>query len=198
MSHLSGLEASSLSAVEKANPSLPGPTVPTLTNKDTSLIPSSYVLNVLAYSSPWIDLCSKDPVIASISRQALNLEVAYANFCGVRSVVIPGPRQDGDGKAIAQYVRAVQETFDVATRVNIIIHMPMYREPGLEEKAELLSEELQGPKAVAKAGPKEEDEVDLFGAWDTWHTIRSVCQYSTRLFVGEATLTCSNSSLLLH
>lgn len=186
-----------MSAAEKANPSLPGPTVPTLTNKDTSLVPSPYVLNVLAYSSPWIDLCSSDPIIASISRQALNLEVAYANFCGVRSVVIPGPRQDGDGRAIAQYVRAVQEAFDVATRVNIIIHMPMYREPGLEEKARLLSEELQGPKDVAKAGPKDE-EVDLFGAWDTWHTIRSVCQYSTRLFVGKATLIYCISSLLAH
>lgn len=177
-----------MSAAEKANPSLPGPTVPTLTNKDTSLVPSSYVLNVLAYSSPWIDLCSSDPVIASISRQALNLEVAYANFCGVRSVMIPGPRQDGDGRAIAQYVRAVQETFEVATRVNIIIHMPMYREPGLEEKARLLSEELEGSEDAAKAGLKDE-EVDLFGAWDTWHTIRSVCQYSTRLFVGEGLLT---------
>ncbi|KAJ0107284.1 hypothetical protein J7T55_015749 [Diaporthe amygdali] len=180
--YLSDLEASSLSAAEKANPSLPGPTVPTLTNKDTSLVPSSYVLNVLAYSSPWIDLCSTDPIIASISRQALNLEVAYANFCGVRSVVIPGPRQDGDGKAIAQYVRAVQEAFEVATRVNIIVHIPMYREPGLEENAKLLSEELQEPKNVQKAGAQDE-EVDLFGAWDTWHTIRSVCQYSTRLFV---------------
>lgn len=186
-----------MSAADKANPSLPGPTVPTLTNKDTSLVPSSYVLSVLAYSSPWIDLCSSDPVIASISRQALNLEVAYANFCGVRSVVIPGPRQDGDGRAIAQYVRAVQETFEVGTRVNIIIHMPMYREPGLEEKAKLLSEELQGSNDVPKAGPKDE-EVDLFGAWDTWHTIRSVCQYSTRLFVGEDALFYHISALPLH
>ncbi|POS76070.1 arginine N-methyltransferase skb1 [Diaporthe helianthi] len=182
-SHLTGLEASSLSAADKANPSLPGPTLPTLTNKDTSLVPSSYVLNVLAYSSPWIDLCSADPVIASISRQALNLEVAYANFCGVRSLVIPGPRQDGDGRAIAQFVRAVQETFEVTTRVNIIIHLPMYREPGLDERVKLLSEELHAHEHVTKGGSMHEDEVDLFGAWDTWHTIRSVCQYSSRLLV---------------
>lgn len=191
---MSGVEASSLSAAEKANPSLPGPTVPTLTDKDTSLVPSSYVLNVLAYSSPWIDLCSDDPVVASISRQALNLEVAYANFCGVRSLVIPGPRQDGDGRAIAQYVRAVQEAFEVATRVNIIVHMPMYREPGLDEKVKLLSEELHAHKAVTKAASRDEEEVDLFGAWDTWHTIRSVCQYSTRLFVGKPLLTQPSST----
>ncbi|KUI67973.1 Protein arginine N-methyltransferase skb1 [Cytospora mali] len=184
-SHLKELENSGLSAAEKANPSLPGPIVPTLTNKDTSLFPCSYILNVLAYSSPWIDLCSSNPLIASISRQALNLEVAYANFCGVRSVLIPGPRQDADGKAISQYARAIKEVFHVASRVNIIIHMPMYREPGLEEKAKLLSEELEGPSKVGLGGAssQNDDEIDLFGAWDTWHTIRSVCQYSTRLFV---------------
>lgn len=123
--------------------------------------------------------------------------MAYANFCGVRSLVIPGPRQDGDGRAIAQYVRAVQEAFEVATRVNIIIHMPMYREPGLDEKVKLLSEELDARKAVTNAGSRDDEEVDLFGAWDTWHTIRSVCQYSTRLFVGKTLLTQPSSTPLL-
>ncbi|ROV95112.1 hypothetical protein VSDG_05849 [Cytospora chrysosperma] len=181
-SHLDEIENSGLSAAEKANPSLPGPIVPTLTNKDTSLFPCSYILNILAYSSPWIDLGSSNPLIASVSRQALNLEVAYANFCGVRSVLIPGPRQDADAKAILQYARAVKEVFHVASRVNIIIHTPMYREPGLEEKAKLLSEELGGPSNVEN-GSTQNDEIDLFGAWDTWHTIRSVCEYSNRLFV---------------
>lgn len=184
-SHLEELENSGLSVAEKANPSLPGPVLPTLTNKDTSLFPCSYILNVLAYSSPWIDLCSSNPLIASISRQALNLEVAYANFCGVRSVVIPGPRLDANGKAVAQYARAIKEVFHVASRVNIIIHMPMYREPGLEERTKLLSEELEG-SSNAEKGTSQDDEIDLFGAWDTWHTIRSVCQYSTRLFVGKS------------
>lgn len=144
--------------------------------------------NVLAYSSPWIDLASSNPIIASISRQALNHEVAFANWCGVRSVVIPGPRQDEDGRAVSQFARAIQEVFSVASRVNIIIHMPMYREPGLEEKADLLSAELEGPKAVATPD-KKTDEIDLFGAWDTWHTIRSVCDYSTRLYVGTCQVT---------
>lgn len=173
-----------LSPQEKANPSLLGPMVPSLTDEDTALGPSNYIGNVLAYSSPWIDLGSSNPIIASISRQALNHEVAFANWCGVRSVVIPGPRQDEDGKAIARFARAIQEVFLVATRVNIIIHMPMYREPGLEEKADLLTAELETSKGAA-TGDKKTEEIDLFGAWDTWHTIRSICDYSTRLYVGK-------------
>lgn len=181
--HVSELETS-LSEKERANPSLPHPIVPTLTDKDTSLGPSPYISNVLAYSSPWIDLGSSDPIIASISRQVLNLEVAFANWCGVRSVIVPGPRRDEDGKAVALYARAIRETFDVATRVNIIIHMPMYREPGLEEKATLITTELLGDDGAGK-NTAQSEEIDLFGAWDTWHTIRSVCNYATRLYVGK-------------
>jgi protein arginine N-methyltransferase 5 len=168
-------------ASQQPNPSLPGPVVPTLTDKDTALFPSDYLGSLALYSSPWIDLCSPDPHISSISRQVLNLEAAYANFCGARTIVIPGPRQDDSGRGIAQYARAIREAMHVANRANIIIHMPMYREPGLEEKVETLSS-IFNPGSDS-AGDDKKKEVDLFGAWDSWNTIRSVCSYSMRLFV---------------
>ncbi|KAH6621244.1 PRMT5 arginine-N-methyltransferase-domain-containing protein [Chaetomium sp. MPI-SDFR-AT-0129] len=161
------------------NPSLPGPVVPTLTDEDTLLSPSNYIGSLVLYASPWIDLCSADPHISSISRQVLNLEAAYANFCGARTIIIPGPREDSSGRDVAQYARAIREAMNVAGRANVIIHMPMYREPGLGEKVETLSS-IFGPGD----GPKEDTgEIDLFSAWDSWHTIRSVCNYSMRLFV---------------
>ncbi|CAN8103609.1 unnamed protein product [Discula destructiva] len=177
-----GERETSLSQTDLTNPSLPHPIVPTLTDKDTSLGPSPHIGNVLAYSSPWLDLGSSNPIIASISRQVLNLEVAFAAWCGVRSIIVPGPRRDEDGRATALYARAIRETLDVANRVNIIIHMPMYREPGLEEQAELLTTELLGSDDGSKKTALSE-EIDLFGAWDTWHTIRSVCDYVPRLYV---------------
>lgn len=164
--------------------SIPNPIVTTLTDKDTSLVPGGYVSAVVAYSSPWIDLCSPDPLIASISRQVLNLEVAYASFCGCRSIIIPGPRDDGRPKHIAQYARAVQEAFLVAHRTSLIIHMPMYREPGLEEEEKTLSQLL----GAASPPTQPSEEIDLFSAWDTWHTIRTICNYSARLFVGKSSL----------
>jgi protein arginine N-methyltransferase 5 len=112
----------------------------------------------------------------------LNLEAAYANFCGVRTIVVPGPRQDESGRGIAQYARAVQEAL-VANRLNIIVHMPMYREPDLEEKAETLSS-IFNPTAK-EAETDAEKVIDLFSAWDSWNTIRSICTYSMRLFVGK-------------
>lgn len=171
-------------ASQSSNASLPVPIVPTLTDKDTALFPSNYVSSLVGYTSPWIDLCSSDPLISSISRQALSLEITYANFCGVRSIIIPGPRHDS-GKEVAQYARAIQEVLRISTRASIIVHIPMYREPDLDEKEELLSKTL----GVDKTENKEvNSEIDLFGAWDTWNTIRTVCCYSMRLFVGMINL----------
>ena len=159
------------------------PIVPPLTTEDTTLFPSAYTSGLVAYSSPWIDLCSPNHVVASISRQVLNLEVSYANFCGVRSIITPGPRQDsvktGNSQGIAQYARAVQEALLLGTRVNLIIHIPMYREPGLEEQVALLSSEDSEGQAKS-----EQEEIDLFSTWDSWHAIRTVCEYDGRLFVG--------------
>ncbi|KAI1817622.1 protein arginine N-methyltransferase [Poronia punctata] len=166
--------------------SLVDPVVPPLTLEDTSLFPDVYTSGFVAYASPWIDLCSPNRIIASISRQVLNLEVNYANFSGVRNIIIPGPRRDsaqvGNGQGVAQYGRAIQEALLIGTRVNLIVHLPMYREPGLEEKvAQLCDPSEQHEKSVP--APEEEEDIDLFSVWDSWHVIRTTCDYDSRLFV---------------
>ncbi|KAI1349351.1 methyltransferase-like protein [Xylaria sp. FL0043] len=158
------------------------PIVTPLTTDDTTLFPEVYTSGFVGYASPWIDLCSPNHVIASISRQVLNLEVDYANFCGVRSIIISGPRQDssqaGSGRGIAQYARAINEALLIGSRVNLIIHLPMYREPGLEEKVAQLSTSKEVPEKVQSA-----EEIDIFTTWDSWHVIRTACDYDARLFV---------------
>lgn len=160
------------------------PILPPLTPDDTSLFPPASVSTYTTCVSPWIDLCSTDPFIASISRQVLNLELNYANFCGARTVVITGPSRDasrdGGNQGLAQYSRAVLEALKIGScMLTIVIHMPMYREPlGNQDTRTLASLCPQGsPQASAK-------EVDLFGAWESWHHVRSVCDYNLRLFVG--------------
>ncbi|KAH7040657.1 protein arginine N-methyltransferase [Microdochium trichocladiopsis] len=181
---IKALVASSIKDLEASTSSgsRPDPIVPPLTGDDTALYPSTYTSGYVAYSSPWLDLCSTNHVVSSISRQVLNLEIAYANFCGVRSIIIPGPRTDavkaGNGQGIAQYARAIQEALLVGTRINIIIHLPMYREPGLEEKVDLLSD---GKSDSQNSSAK--DSIDIFSTWDSWHVIRTTCEYDSRLVV---------------
>src|SRR5690349_5070711 len=87
-------ELSQLESSEKHSTSSipPAPIIPPLDPVDTPLTPSDTLSQIIAYSSPWIDLCSPDPLIANISRQVLNIEIAYASFCGVGHIIIPGPR----------------------------------------------------------------------------------------------------------
>jgi type II protein arginine methyltransferase len=186
-SHFSNLDEHGFAGTTVASAPLADPIVPPLTNHDTSLYPSPSVNTYIAYISPWIDLCSPDPIISNISRQVLNLEVNYANFCGVRSIIIPGPRhdaaKDGTDYGLTQYARAIQEALTIGSRVNFLVHMPMYREPGLEEKAETLTSLLQRIESIEE---NNKGDIDLFSAWDSWHLIRSVCSYNTRLLVGES------------
>lgn len=143
---------------------------------------------MVAYTAPWIDLCSKNPVVSCVSRQVLNIEIAYANFVGVRTVIIPGPTVDndtsGNSRAIAQYSRAINEALNVAPRLAIVIHMPMYREPGLDEDCTKLSdleETMQGPEDSDDSPA----QVELYGVWDAWHQIRTIAKYPARLGVGR-------------
>lgn len=160
------------------------PIVPPLTPDDTSLFPSPAVNTFTAYLSPWIDLASANPVIASISRQVLNLEINYANFCGIKSIVIAGPAQDaskdGGNQGVAQYARAIQEALTVGSRMTIQIHTPMYREPNKESIVETLSS-----LSLNEAKVEASNNIDLYTAWDSWHQIRTVCSYNQRLMVGK-------------
>ncbi|KAK2593400.1 hypothetical protein QQS21_008888 [Conoideocrella luteorostrata] len=180
--HLLLLKNNAEEATSTETGSRADPVIPPLTPADTSLFPSPAVNTYTAYTSPWIDLCSTVPFIASISRQVLNLELNYANFCGVRSIIIAGPGQDasqgGGNQALAQYSRAVQEALTIGSSLTFLIHMPMYREPVVEDQEVETLSSLQSPKPARPS-----TEIDLFAAWASWHHVRSTCSYSLRLFV---------------
>lgn len=163
---------------------VPAPIITPLAPIDTPLTPGSTISQTIAYSSPWIDLCSSDPLIANVSRQVLNMEIAYASFCGIGNVVIPGPRtfssNSTDSNGLAQYARAIQEILEIATYMQIAIHLPMY---GNEEVKDLTGD----LRELAKGGVTavEDKEISLYETWDAWNFIRDLCRYNTRLSVGK-------------
>lgn len=128
-------------------------------------------------------MSSPNPVIASISRQVLNLEINYANFCGVTRLVVMGPARDaskdGGNQGLAQYSRAIQEALTVGSRMMLIVHVPMYREPATEDQRPTLA-------SLDKDGTTgQKKKFDLWSSWDSWDHIRSVCNYDMRLCVGK-------------
>ncbi|KAJ9362209.1 protein methyltransferase RmtC [Paecilomyces variotii] len=161
-------------------------TVPPLSAVDTPLTPNDSISQLMGVTSTWIDLCSPDPLIADISRQILMLEVAYAAFCGIGYLVIPGPKLHHGtlhSEGLIYYARAVQEALNLAPYIQFHIWMKMTDNSDHEvdeigdlapfAREEFLQDLDEG--RVPKADP--------FGTWDAWEVIRRICKYHTRLFV---------------
>lgn len=166
---------------------IPPPIIPPLTPLDTPLTPGSAITQIIAYSSPWIDLCSTDPLVANVSRQVLNMEIAYASFCGVGNVIIPGPKTYSSGSAdsdgLAQYARAIQEIMDIASYMQVAIHIPMY---GDEEVKAITGDMRELARTKENVDGKEvSTDISLYETWDAWNVIRGVCKYNSRLAVGK-------------
>lgn len=173
----------------------PAPIIPPLDPVDTPLTPGDTVSQIIAYSSPWIDLCSEDPLVANISRQVLNIEIAYASFCGLGNIIIPGPRSYASGSTssdgLIQYARAIQEALTIGSYIQIAIHIPMCG----NEEAKDFTGDLR-PFARNYDSKNKEREVDLFETWDAWNLIRTVCKYNSRLSVGKQPITAVHVPML--
>lgn len=166
------------------------PLIAPLTAVDTWLRPDEILSQLLAVASPWIDLCSADPLIYNISRQILDLELAYAAFCGIGNVIVLGPslrsgKLHGDG--IMQYALAIRNALEVSNYIQIEIKLPMVDMPE--------SDEVDRPESLAYRVREEymglehgrAKKAEIFGTWDAWNMIRTVCNYNARLFVGKKT-----------
>ncbi|KKY17616.1 putative protein methyltransferase [Diplodia seriata] len=171
---------------------LPLPLIAPLTPDDTILTPGDTISQLLALSSPWIDLASPDPVIAHVSRQAFTQEVAYASFCGVGNIIVQGPKLhhgDLEGTGVSQFARSILEALAVGPYINIVILQPMVDDPNADLNDEMGHlAPFAREKYMKASSSKQNAEVDLFGTWDAWNLIRTVCKYNSRLSVGSVFL----------
>ena len=171
---------------------VPLPLISPLTPADTNLTPENSNVSRVAIVSPWMDLGSQDPIIAQISRQVFNLEVAYAAFSGVSNIVIHGPMEGAD---VVQFARAIQEGLGLGPYVQLHVLLPMSGELELEYgNVTHLSELINN----SKDGQFEEDseQHEPYAQWESWNTIRTICQYSHKLSIGTECNLFVLSSLL--
>lgn len=198
------------------------PTVSSLSPVDTPLAPGETLSQLLGVISPWIDLCSPDPAVYNISRQVLELEVAYAAFCGLGNIILPAPKLHhgklhGDG--VTQYAYAIQEALKIGHYIHMSVLLPMMdtseqeidevvgsladrargRYLGLPEDArhkDSIEVEERDKEVTVLATRKKPVKYNFFGTWDAWNIIRTVCKYNSRLCVGKIRVAISLQSYL--
>ncbi|RMZ91900.1 hypothetical protein DV736_g870, partial [Chaetothyriales sp. CBS 134916] len=158
--------------------------IPPLTPADSSLTPNATISQIIGFTSPWIDLCSLDPVIADVSRQVLKLELSYAAFCGLTYVLIPGPQLAGlidNEPGLAQYARAILDGLSQAPFIQFHIWLPIMQHPDSDKQE--IGDLRQFARPAFQPHESKAPRLDLFGSWEAWDIIRSICKYSSRLFV---------------
>jgi protein arginine N-methyltransferase 5 len=169
---------------------VPWPTISPLMPVDTDFFPEESNSALIAVVSPWIDLGSPDPLIAHISRQVFILEVAYASFCGVSNVMVHGPITGSD---TTSYSRAVLEGLNLGPYIQIHILMPMTGELELEGAESAHLSELVRPQYTPDLNEDDvESESDAYASWEAWSTIRTMCNYSSKLVL------CKSMQSFLH
>lgn len=184
LSHGSTNSEEDITKTKNASPVI----IPPLTPADTPLTPDESISQVIGVTSSWIDLGSPDPIIADISRQVLKLELAYAAFCGLTYAVIPGPRLRGQGASdsgTVQYARAIMDALSQGPYMQLYIWLPMidHSDDQVDSMGDLAS--FARPQFL-DYDEYQTKRLDLFGTWEAWDMIRSICKYPSRLCVGKA------------
>lgn len=163
-------------------------TIPPLSPADSHLSPNEAMSQVVGVTSSWIDLCSPDPLIADISRQVLMLEVAYAAFCGLGYLLVPGPKLHHGSmhsEGVAYYARVIQDALNTGSYIQFHIWLRPVDSPDLE--VDQMGDLAPLARAEFLEGADEEprSRVDPFGTWEAWDIIRRICKYHARLLVGK-------------
>ncbi|KAA8652507.1 hypothetical protein EYZ11_007675 [Aspergillus tanneri] len=160
--------------------------IPPLGPLDTHLTPNEAMSQLVGVTSPWIDLCSPDPLIADISRQVFMLEVAYAAFCGIGYLLAPGPKlHHGNmhSEGLAYYARTIHDAVNLGPYIQFHIWMRTVDNPDLE--ADEIGDLAPFSRAqfIADSSGNPSSKLDSFGTWEAWDTIRRTCKYHSRLFI---------------
>jgi protein arginine N-methyltransferase 5 len=157
------------------------PLIPALDHPDTPLGPSDFVSQLVTFTSSWIDLSSPDPVIAHLSRQVFHLEIAYAAFCGVTNVVVPGPRLSHGQNGVSQFARAIKEALSTGSYIQLHVQLPMDG-----SKATTSNDDLGDLARFARpeyVSNKDAKGTNAWSSWEAWDNIRTICKYNNRLSV---------------
>ncbi|GAA98932.1 uncharacterized protein L969DRAFT_51195 [Mixia osmundae IAM 14324] len=115
--------------------------------------------HLIAHASGFIALDSVNEGIRFDAELALKQEVLYAAHLHVTCIVLPAPSLEPARQSyLTDYARSVNAVLRASSYIAIVVRIPLF--------------------ARLPDGGKVQS---LDDAWSTWHTIQSICDYSSRL-----------------
>ena len=163
---------------------VPLPVLAPLSASETLIAPGGTVSRLILTVNESIDLCSDDPIISDVSLQVLRQEIAYAAFCGANNVMVQGPKPEASDAGLKRYANAIKEALSIGIYVSIIIMLPMGESPARSGDIGAMAD-FERPEFYMGQSPKGLERQGALESWDAWHAVRSMCNYSSKLFVGK-------------
>ena len=143
---------------------------------------------LIAFTSSWIDTASSDPIIAGASCQVLNLEVAYAAFCGILNIVIRSPTLAFSAikpANITKFAHAIRHILTISPHIQIHILISYDNQCHTSKNEEYGSLTTKLSYDHNYTDNLDQNVHDPLSSWSFWNTVRSVCKYSSRMSVGK-------------
>lgn len=84
--------------------------------------PGDHMQSVTGFASTWIEVDAADPLLAHVSKQALQMELAYAAFVGLTYVVVPGPRAP---ETAADYAQVISASLAHSPYMQLLVNLPL-------------------------------------------------------------------------
>ena len=166
------------------------PELAPLSAEETDIAPHDVSPRLLYMASEWIGLDSLDSRTYDIAKQALIQEISYAGFCGASNVVLHGPKLASGVEhrlQVSKFVAAVKQAQASSPSLSISVLLPLsYDMSGtLPTASQHPKATLKTPETNGIGKPSSPSKLNPLSSWDTWHTIRTACNYDNRINVGK-------------
>ncbi|KAK7033061.1 protein arginine N-methyltransferase [Favolaschia claudopus] len=144
---------------------------------------------VTALISEWLELDAADDWVRHDAEIALRQELAYASYLNVQTAILPPPRSR---EYVSSYARTINACLKSAPYIHLSVRLAIYN-PTVLEASPMPSPPLPSSLFAGSPTPStprlvvpddrggETSVVNLDATWEMWDTIRSICDYNTRL-----------------
>ena len=128
-------------------------------------------------------------MVADVSRQVLDLEVAYAAFCGITNIVVTSPAANNSNSNTlpanaTKFAHAIRHLLSLSPHVQINILVSLGFQCQGEQETRLDYSATTSSQRLDRANTTDQERSQL-SSWRFWDTVRSVCRYKSRLSVGK-------------